>query len=151
MEKGRWIYFIQLNKKLPEWFFYMSQILSEEGIKLLPVTPEQFSLLFRQQYNVHALIFTPSVKDLCTFEDEIKPLFKQLISNKMLTLYHLSSFYSMKAEFNTHISHNQYVHVKLPVVTKMISYWISDHFDRSTEKSKVWPGGRRATLPAMGA
>lgn len=151
MKESRWIYFIQLNKTLPEYFFYMSRILSSQGIKLLPVSPQQFFLLFRQQYNVHAIITTTSVGELCRFEDEVKPAVRQLISNKMLTMYHISSFSSMAAEFDINISHNHYVHVKLPVETKALSYWIADHFNRNNSSSKKWPGGRRATLPAMGA
>ena len=100
---------------------------------------------------MRVIVSTPSMGTLNRFEDVIKPAFKQLISNNMLTVYHLSSFYSMAGEFKSNISRNHYVHVKLPVETKSIAYWIGDHFNRSSGSSKNWPGGRRATLPAMGA
>jgi hypothetical protein len=151
MRKSRWIYFIQLGKELPEYFFYLSSILNSQGIKVLPVSPEQFFLLYRQQYNVRVIVSTPSMATLRRFEDDIKPAFKQLISNKMLTVYHLSSFYSMTRDFKSNISRNHYVHVKLPVVTESVAYWIGNHFSKNSGSSKSWPGGRRATLPAMGA
>jgi hypothetical protein len=151
MKKSRWIYFIQFGKELPEYFFYLSSILSSQGIKVLPVTLEQFFLLYRQQYDVSVIISTPSMGTLSRFENDVKPAFKQLISNKMLTVYHLSSFYSMSRDFKSNISRNHYVHVKLPVETKSVAYWIADHFNRNGDSSKSWPGGRSSTLPAMGA
>jgi hypothetical protein len=151
MKESRWIYFIQLGKTLPEYFFQMSHILNKRGIKVLPVSPDQFFLLYRQQYKVHAIIATTSVGEQLRFNRELKPTIKQLISGKLLSIYHLSSFNSIAPDFNTNISLTNYVHVKLPVSTNLLSIWIAEHYKKNTSNTTVWPGGRRAKLPDMGA
>ncbi len=141
----KWIYYLSYTEELPENFFKLSRELSKLGYMLLPIKPDQVYLFVLDHMIPHIVTITGSMQEHQLWSKAMHRKLNYFVMNKKIHLYHLSSF-KKAAYINQRNEHYHFMH--LPCKTNLLALKLVEFHEKNKPESKVWPGGRRAKLPA---
>lgn len=139
-----WVYYLSLSEKLPSQFFKLSAFLNKYGIMLLPIKPNQLKDFTKEQDHVVVVTFVTNLKEHYQLNASAAHI-KFLLLNKKIRLLHLSSF---EQQTMPRIVQDHYQFEKLPIKTQNVLSIMLKMLYNSYKETKVWPGGKRARLPA---
>lgn len=148
MEK--YLFYLNLDSELPDFYYFMAEKFSHERISLIPIKPEQLAIFISQQEMTYVICPTLKIEHIKIFQAKLHRLLKNGINNNTLTVYHLSSFAAMSMVKTSMITKN-YFCMSTPVNTEKLVRYLSKHYHTNKDRKLVWPGGKRATLPAGAA
>ena len=144
MEKH--IFFLKYSKDLPMEFFYLSNELSAYGVKLIPIKAQELSILMD-----NSKIFVINLDNtLATHAQSLryrKQFLEYAVLNRRVVLFDISSFGKFSCSYRAE-SNKNYFHFPLPDTIDEISKNVAVAYFKDSQQSRLWPGGKRAKLPA---
>jgi hypothetical protein len=140
-----WVYYLSLSDKLPEHFFKLSHALNKYGIMFLPIKPNQLKDFTKEQDNIVIVSVVTNLNEQLVFQGILGLHLKYLLMNKKIRLVQLSSF---AEESLPRMVQEYYEYSRLPMKTQNIASIILKMLYNSYKETQIWPGGKRAKLPA---
>jgi hypothetical protein len=140
-----YIFYLQLAKKLPKYFFTLSDLFAEWDIKLIPITPKQLTEVAKHEKKFVLTLVreADSHKLFCRL---FRDYFNLSIKTGRTTLVHLSSY--SKSEFKGLKSNRaKYMFFPLPVNMLEVVAQVAYQYYKNGIEEKRWPGGRKGHLP----
>ncbi len=145
-DKNNYLFFIRLNKELPPYYLRLATIFSNIGIKLIPISPTEFSNL-QQNRVAHTLIITSDFESMGEFKKMRHRYFDIGLRNGRYSTYHCSSFSTIDKDGQL-AKNGYYNFYSLPLKLDVLVASIAIKYFEKFSQNNTWPGGRRAKLPA---
>ena len=144
----RFIFFLKFTSELPFEFFQFSDKLSDYGIKLVPIRPQELSSMMSAKH-VFVLGLNNSIRTNQLFQLYRKNFLDYAILSKRVDLYDVTTFSRLNSELALRAQRNQnYIHIPLPdTIDEIVNKVLVAYMKKNSDVQK-WPGGRRAKLPA---
>lgn len=139
------VFYLQLNTLLPAFFFKMSELLSSQGVKLIPIRFDDLMAISKGN-RVPILTINRSLKTnkiLGRYRRRYLDL--SIINNKFIH-FDVSSFRPADS-LNKSKWIDRYIHIKLPQEVDELSLGILKVMNLEKRRNQVWPGGNRGKPP----
>lgn len=142
----KYIFYLNFDEELPDFYYLMSEQFSLQGISLVPLNPEQLPSFINQQEMTYAICPTTKLDHIKKFKLKLKRVLKSALNSNTLTIYHLGSFDRLNLSKTNMILKNYYW-LQLPIKVETLVKYLSKHYLTYKSKKLTWPGGKRSTLP----
>lgn len=139
------IYFLQMSKNLPKWYYNLAVSMNVAGITLVPIKQSQIFELYHRDRKFFLISVVSNFSHKKYFETLLKEPLKYLLLNKKVNLYHLSSFERVDNIFDIKVK-SHYNYFRLPCNLKEFAAKLVEDYHKEFEKSENWPGGRGPRL-----
>ncbi|MGK0367801.1 MAG: hypothetical protein ACI9QD_000940 [Thermoproteota archaeon] len=140
------IFFIQFDEKLPNYYYSLAEQYNKLKITLIPVDAAQFVHFINQKEIVFAICSTTSLAHYDAFNKKLFRVVKSAINNNLLNMIHLSSFSKLNMSYRNIHSKN-YFFMDLPVKVEEVIKYSARFFWAKKLVARKWPGGSRARVP----
>lgn len=144
--KAKFMFYLQLGNKLSDKFFYLAVELKKWGIELIPVQLREVDEVMGKGVPFF-VILTDDLFKMKKFQTIQSGFLNFVLRSKKARIIHLNSF-GHKSEYNRFRRQDYYVPVQLPMHIKEIGEILSLAYLKANGEKNIWPGGRRAKLPA---
>ncbi len=142
---SKYIFFLNLEEKLPKYFFELSAKFSSRNVSLVPISIKELQRIPTAP-NVSVLTVTRSFSSLQTFQSIRRVFLDVAIQNKKYLFFHLTSFSVNDLDFANARRWGYYYNYKLPVNMDNLASDLSDILCVRWDKTNKWPGGTRVPL-----
>ncbi len=149
-EKTDWIFYLKLNKNLPEHFFDLDLEFKKNGFTLIPVTISELLTVTKGEGNFHVVATVTGMSEATHYTKKVKKVFKMLLRSGRMHSYIASSF-KFVDETAQYGKTGQYHFVPLPVSMKYFCDTISKIIKSKDNKTRKWPGGTRSLGSTVGS
>lgn len=137
MKKDKIVFYVQLSKKLPEYYIHLALSLGEYGIKLVPMSFDDIMELPKYK----RLMIIAVINDFDSF-DKFKRIRRRYLDfaviNEKIRLIHLSSFDPVRKLRKEEKAKN-YLFLKLPSEFDILSSEINEFIETKKKEIKTWP------------
>ncbi len=145
-DSNEWIFILKLGDALPDGYVKLVEQFAAQGISLVPIEFDQYIEFFKKFNHIDLIVVENGLEQRKQFTHFFKRHFEFAVKNKLLSLYHLSSFAPATINMNFGKT-NGYHYYQLPLkVCKLVDSIITTYSTRKYNRQK-WPGGRRGRLP----
>lgn len=142
-----YIFYLQ-NKTTPDAVFMtMSEILNSLGIKLVPVTSENISVMSKLMRS-YLIVVRNDLSTQMNFDRLKKTYLDGAMNSNRLVLFDVSSFSEIDHALRL-TGKGVYKFVSLPANLKNVASKIALDYFNDRNKNEEWPGGKRAKLPSL--
>ena len=142
--KSSSILFLRTEKKLPSFFFLLSDSLSELNIKLVPVAPRDVGAFIEKEKRV-VFSLVQDIKGMERLNYFRNQYLDFYLKNKRLFLIDLSSFGSLLLTRN-YIMESVYFHIPLPSSIEKVRRMAVIILKNIHGREVSWPGGKSPKL-----
>jgi hypothetical protein len=142
----KYIFYLDFDSELPDFYYSLAERFSHQGISLIPVKPDQLISFLNQHEMTYVISLTSKLSHIKKFQSKIKRLFKSGLNNNTLTVYHISSFSRLNLARTNMIAKN-YFWIQLPIDVESLVKYLGKHYITHIGRKLTWPGGKRSTLP----
>ena len=146
MEKNR-IYFLCLEKNIPDVYVKLAQEFNDLNIKLIPLSPKDINLVLKEK-KPQVMVLADSITTYKTLRKAVKKILGFSIKSRAIIFHEISSFSPSVDFFGANWSKNYHFY-KLPLKASSLVADIGTHFFKDKKKTETWPGGRRARVPDL--
>lgn len=145
-------FWINLEDRLDPLFYTTSELLSKEGIQLLPVRPDQVSRLASLTENGHIVVIcsTRRQAEYSAFAKTVIPTLGLLLKQEKLSLFHFSSFHKLNVG-PTLPRHRNYFFFKYPLNLGSVCAKLKKFHQLKVSQAQKWPGGKRTKGSGLAA
>lgn len=143
-------FWINLEERLDPLFYSTSELLSKEGIQLLPVQPEQISRLAALTETSHIILLcsTRRQAEYAAFTKRVVPTLGLLLKQERLSLFHFSSFHNLNVG-RAMPKYQNYFFFKYPLNLASVCAKLKKFHQLKVTQAQKWPGGRRAKVSGL--
>lgn len=145
-EKELYIFFL-INTP-SQWPIYLefAQAINDYGIKVVPIKHSELPTMDLSQKR-YVISLTNNIESAKSFKVIKKRFLDFCLKNRKVFLFDISSFSMFEKPFDL-VRLDVYKRYHLPMkMSELISSIVEEFVDRAQDK-QIWPGGRRAKLPA---
>ncbi len=140
------IFFLNLTRELPEFYFQMANLLNQHGVTLIPVNLIELQEIKKGERNVMVLVHTASMQELSRFYRLRSRFIDHAVLHGKFRLFHTTSFGRI-AKYARAMKNGYYHHFALPLRTSKLAESMANFAFKYHRNKERWPGGRRAKLP----
>lgn len=143
-------FWINLEERLDPLFYSTSELLSKEGIQLLPVHPSQISRLAALTESAHIILLcsTRRQAEYSAFARMVVPTLGLLLQQEKLSLFHFSSFHKLNVG-PTLPKYENYFFFKYPLNLASVCAKLKKFHQLKVTQAQKWPGGKRAKVSGL--
>lgn len=139
-EKTDWIFYLKLNRNLPEHFFKLDQEFKKNGYTLIPVSISELITVTKGEGSFHVVAAINGFSEATYFTNKVQKVFQMLLRSKRMHTYIASSFKFID-ETAMFGKSGQYHFVSLPVTMEHFCGTISKIIQTKDNQTRKWPGG----------
>lgn len=148
-EKTDWIFYLKLNRNLPEHFFELDQEFKKNGYTLIPVSITELISVTKGEGRFHVITAVTGFTQATYYANKVQKVFQMLLRSKRMYTYVASSFKFID-ETALFGKSGQYHFVPLPVTMEHFCGTISKIITTQDNKTRKWPGGTRRLGSTIG-
>lgn len=150
VQANPFIFYLTLDDSLPSAFYVFDRTLRELGFILVPVKVDQLQTLVSStdQEQVIVLSSVTDSRELKLFNERVRGLLKYILKSPRITFLQLASF-SRINDTRAHALTRNYFFLKCPLDARALSHRISQYHVERTQRSSLWPGGKRAGVKSL--
>ncbi|MDD0852445.1 hypothetical protein HBN50_05015 [Halobacteriovorax sp. GB3] len=140
------IFYLQFEKNLNSEFFYLTRVLNEYGVKLIPIRLQDL-IQMKLKNRDYIICLVKSMEARSKFLVAKRRFLDFAMKSGRLVVFDASSFGPQHVDSSVHRK-GCYHHLNLPVdIYELVEEISLTIYKDSINKSGKWPGGRRAKLP----
>jgi hypothetical protein len=147
-EQKDFLYYLQIEKKLPYQFFLLFDLLSEASINLFKVSKNEL-LTNRKKKTNNLLVMTNSLREKSIFENELRDFFWARLKQTQQTIIHFSSYSDLNLNPLKRPLAGQYVFVPMPISEEKLIECIDKKIRPNLSDYEKWPGGQRGSVQVL--
>ncbi|MBY0516765.1 MAG: hypothetical protein K2P81_07650 [Bacteriovoracaceae bacterium] len=146
----QFFFWLLIDNKLDEVFYSASSEFARLGIKLIPVKIDQVTRLaaLTNMGHITVLCSTRHSLQYSLFTKHIAPVLSMLLRQDRLTLFHFSSFQKLDLGAKG-LKQKNYFFLKYPLNLESLCAKLKKFHELRLDRTKAWPGGRRAKVPGL--
>lgn len=137
-EKSDWIFYLKLNKNLPEHFFDLDLEFKKRGFTLIPVSISELNSITKGEGRFHVVTTVTGMAEATHYSKKVQKIFHMLLRSGRMYTYIASSFKFIDetAKFG---KTGQYHFVSLPVSLDYFCGTISKLIESTESQRRKWP------------
>lgn len=141
----KYVYYLNLTTKLPDWYFVLADILNKDDITLIPITSDQIEDVISNE-RIHVITSVHDFAGKAKFNNHAREFLSFASKNRLIHLYFLSSFSGLSSHFDF-VSKDLFHFYTLPMRIEHFALLFRNNYYKVETNISKWPGGRRAKLP----
>jgi hypothetical protein len=144
IDNSKFVFYILLDNKIPESFYQFDLAFKKLGWTLIPIAVDQIQLIsnISDQVALPVLCSTKDFNEFKSFNKSVRDILKFLLRSERVVFFKISSFDKLNDEKKFYRLKN-YFFINYPQSVHSVTSWIIYLFEVKSNKSKLWPGGKR--------
>ncbi|MCK5074101.1 MAG: hypothetical protein KAQ98_11795 [Bacteriovoracaceae bacterium] len=142
-----YIFFLQLGKNLPTYYYQFASHFSKWDITVVPIKIEELLDVKKGHRIPHIVVVVPDLETAAMYVRLQERIINFSLKTKRFYLHDVNSFGRISI-FKNIARLNVYQYFELPVNISDIAGNIAEFYYSTDKDNQKWPGGRRAKLPA---